>query len=52
MTVLLVDDDLSTLQMLLQTIDWDRLEIETRRAASSAEAAREIFRAEPVDIMI
>ena len=38
--------------MLLQTIDWDKLEIEDRRTASSAEAAKEVFRAVPVDIMV
>lgn len=52
MTVLLVDDDQSTLQMLLATIDWDKLEINEKRTALSAEAAREIFQTEPVDIMV
>ena len=52
MTVLIVDDDQSMLQMLLATVDWDKLEIAEKRTALSAAAAKEVFRAEPVDIMV
>ena len=33
MTVLIVDDDQSMLQMLLATVDWDKLEIAEKRTA-------------------
>lgn len=52
MTVLLVDDDQSMLQMLLATVDWDKLEIAEKWTALSASAAKEVFLREPVDIMV
>ena len=38
--------------MLLKTMNWDKLEIDTRLTASSAAAARQIIQSQPVDLML
>ncbi len=52
MTILIIDDDSSMVEMLLKTIDWDRLEIDSHLTASSAVAARQIIQTKPVDLML
>lgn len=52
MTILIIDDDSSMIEMLLKTIDWDKLEIDERLTASSAAAARQIIQSRPVDLML
>ena len=52
MTILIIDDDSSMIEMLLKTMNWDKLEIDTRLTASSAAAARQIIQSQPVDLML
>lgn len=40
------------IEMLLKTMNWDKLEIDTRLTASSAAAARQIVQSQPVDLML
>ena len=52
MTILIIDDDSSMIEMLLKTIDWEKLEVDTRLTASSAAAARQMIESQPVDLLL
>ncbi|MCM1123085.1 MAG: response regulator [Eubacterium sp.] len=52
MTVLLVDDQISILSGLLSGLDWDALNVTAIHTATSAQKAREILAADPVDILL
>lgn len=52
MTVLIIDDDKSMIEMLRETLDWKKLEIENVLSAQNISAAKQIFLRQPVDIMI
>ncbi len=52
MTILIIDDDKSMIEMLKVTIDWEKLEIDTVLTAQNIAAAKLIFLEQPIDIML
>ncbi len=52
MTLLIIDDDQSMVDLLLQTVDWNTLEIDRQIGVTSAAAAKKVFLSESVDLMI
>lgn len=52
MTILIIDDDKSMIEMLQATLDWKKMEIETVLTATNIASAKQIFQEQPIDIMI
>lgn len=52
MTVLLVDDQLSTLSGLVAGVNWDALGVTAIRTAGSAAQAKKILEREAVDVLL
>lgn len=52
MTILIIDDDKSMIEMLQATIDWKKMEIKEVLTATNIASAKQIFLERPIDIML